>query len=50
MEGLVVVRASSLDDPESIAPERAIYVSSAVSWDPVNPDLPSSEKMPVARK
>jgi hypothetical protein len=50
MEGLVVVRASSLDDPETVTPERAIYVSSAVSWDPVNPELPYDEKMPVAKK
>lgn len=45
MEGLVVVRASSLDDPESVRPERAIYTSRAVSWDPVDRDLMCFEEM-----
>ncbi|MDN3719774.1 hypothetical protein QW131_12845 [Roseibium salinum] len=39
MEGLVVVRTSSLDDPDSVTPEWAIYVSRAVSWDHVDTDL-----------
>ncbi len=45
MEGLVVVRASSLDDPESVTPERAIYVSRALSWDPADPELVCFEEM-----
>ncbi len=45
MEGKVVIRTSSLDDPEIARPDRAIYVSSAISWDHVDPDLPSSGKM-----
>jgi len=45
MEGKVVIRTSSLDDPEIAKPDRAIYVSSAISWDHVDPDLPSFEKM-----
>ncbi len=49
MEGMVVVRTSSLDDPELAPPDRAIYMDSALSWDPVDPDLPSSPKMTVKR-
>ncbi|KZM49250.1 GFA family protein [Labrenzia sp. OB1] len=45
MEGLVVVRASSLDDPESVIPERAIYVSRALSWDPADQELICFEEM-----
>ncbi|MCX2722209.1 GFA family protein [Roseibium salinum] len=50
MEGLVVVRTSSLDDPDSVTPEWAIYVSRAVSWDHVDTDLQCFEEMtPQAR-
>ncbi|WP_082035042.1 MULTISPECIES: GFA family protein [Phaeobacter] len=45
LEGLVVLRTSSLDDPELAPPDRAIYVDSALSWDYVDPDLPASPKM-----
>lgn len=45
LEGKVVVRTSSLDDPEIAKPDRVIYVSSAISWDHVDPDLPASDKM-----
>lgn len=49
MEGLVVVRASSLDDPESVRPVRNIYVSRAVSWDPVDRSIECFEEMTVPR-
>lgn len=45
MEGLVVLRTSSLDEPELARPDRIIYTSSAVSWDHLDPELPSFEKM-----
>lgn len=45
LEGLAVLRTSSLDDPELAAPERVIYTGSAVSWDCLDPELPSFEKM-----
>jgi hypothetical protein len=45
MEGLVVVRTSTLDTPEAVKPTRAIYVSRAVSWDPVDTSLQCSEEM-----
>ena len=47
LEGMVVVRTSSLDDPEQAPPDRVIYADSALSWDPVNLDLPASPKMTV---
>ena len=49
LDGMVVVRTSSLDDPERAQPDQAIYVDSAVSWDRVNPELPTSAKMAVKR-
>lgn len=47
LAGKIVVRTSSLDDPELAHPDRAIYVDSAVSWDYVDPGLPASPKMTV---
>ncbi len=49
LEGMIVVRTSSLDDPEIALPDRAIYVDSALSWDYINPNIPSSPKMTVKR-
>lgn len=45
VEGIVVVRTSSLDDPERVTPQRAIYVSRAVSWDHVDQDLECFDEM-----
>ncbi len=45
MEGLIVIRTSSMDDPELARPGRVIYAGSAVSWDHIDPALPSFEKM-----
>lgn len=45
LEGKVVIRTSSIDDPEIAKPDRAIYVSSAISWDILDPNLPSFQKM-----
>ncbi len=50
MPGVVIVRASSLDDPEAAVPDMAIYVSRALSWDPANKDLRCFEEMAVRRK
>jgi hypothetical protein len=49
MPGMVFVRASSLDDPDTIQPAMSVYASRAPSWDPVNPDLPSFPEMPQGR-
>jgi hypothetical protein len=45
---LVFVRASSMDDPESITPSMVVYASRAPSWDFVDAALPSFPVMPAA--
>lgn len=45
LEGKVVIRTSSLDNPELAKPDRSIYVDNALSWDHVAPYLPASPKM-----
>jgi hypothetical protein len=45
LEGFVVVRASSLDEPESVRPELAVFVSRAVSWDHVDRGLICHDEM-----
>jgi hypothetical protein len=45
---LVFVRASSMDDPESITPSMVVYASRAPSWDFFDPVLPSFPVMPAA--
>jgi len=45
MEGFVVIRTSSMDDPEIAVPQRVIYTGSRVSWDLIDPDLPAFEAM-----
>jgi hypothetical protein len=47
MEGMIVIRTSSMDNPELAMPERVIYSSSAVSWDLIDPQLPTFEKMSI---
>lgn len=46
MQGMIVVRASSLDDPEIFTPKLTVYTSRAASWDPIDPALPGFEEMP----
>lgn len=46
LAGVVILKASALDDPEAIAPQGSVYASRALSWDPVNPDLPAFPEMP----
>jgi hypothetical protein len=43
------VRAGTLDDPELIAPQALIWVSSAPSWATLDPALPQHPKGPPAR-
>lgn len=38
-----------MDDPELAKPDRVIYTDSAVSWDHIDPELPSSAKMTPKR-
>lgn len=46
--GLVYLRASSLDDPETVTPQLNVYVSRAASWDRPPADIPSFAEMPPA--
>ena len=43
-EGIRLVYASSLDDPNLYNPSRDIFVSSAHAWDLMAPDLPKFER------
>ncbi len=49
LSGMVVIRTSSMDDPELAKPERALYTGSAISWDHLDPDLSNFEKMAPQR-
>ena len=40
------VRAGTLDDPELMPPQAQIWVSSAPSWAPLDPNLPQYPKAP----
>ncbi len=42
--GIALVYASSLDDPALYKPTRDIFVSSAHTWDIMNPDLPKFDR------
>jgi hypothetical protein len=43
---LMVILASSLDDPSIFKPGMDIYISSAQPWDHMNPALQKFPKMP----
>ncbi len=49
LEGLLVIRTSSMDDPEIAEPKMVIFTSSAVSWDHMDRELPAYEKMSNVR-
>ena len=46
LQGLVFVRASSLDDPNIFTPQMVVYTKRAPNWDLIDPALPSFEEMP----
>ncbi len=46
MTGMAFLRASSLDDPNSVTPQMIVYASRAPSWDKMDPALPSFAEMP----
>jgi len=46
MPGLVMLRASSLDDPEVFKPQIVVFAKHAPSWDLVDRDLPAFQGMP----
>ena len=43
---LVFVRVGTLDDPEGVAPDMAIWTASAPTWACIDPDLPQVEGQP----
>ncbi len=46
MPELIVLRASSLDDPEQFKPQIAVYASRAPSWDMPDSNLPNFPETP----
>ena len=46
MQGMIFLRASSLDDPELFKPQMVVYTKRAPSWDTIAGSLPSFEAMP----
>jgi len=47
-EGMISVRAGTIDQVELVKPARNVYVSSKIPSTPLDPDLPASAKMPEA--
>lgn len=50
LKGKVVLRTSSLDDPEMVKPDKMAYERSAVSWDYIDPTLPRFNEMSTSTK
>ncbi|MCH8116585.1 MAG: GFA family protein [Proteobacteria bacterium] len=48
MPGMVIVRASSLDDPDVFTPGLIVYASRAPAWGQPRDDLPAFAEMPPA--
>lgn len=46
MAGLVFLRASSLDDPDQVAPQMIVYASRAPKWAAMDPSIPTFPEMP----
>jgi len=47
-EGVIGIRAGTIDQTELVKPARNVYVSSKIPSTPLDPDLPASEKMPAS--
>ncbi len=45
--GVVILTASSLDDPESVVPSRELWTDSAVSWCRIRTEVRSFHRRPV---
>lgn len=50
LPGTIGIRASTLDNPETFAPQFAVYASRAPSWDPVSAQIPAFDEMPPRRR
>jgi hypothetical protein len=46
MPGVMMITASSLDDPEQFVSQMSVYTSRAPSWDRPPADAPSFPEMP----
>lgn len=46
MPGMIFLRASSLDDPDSVTPKIIVFASRAPKWDIMDASLPSFAEMP----
>ncbi|MBT6096730.1 MAG: GFA family protein [Rhodospirillaceae bacterium] len=47
-EGMISVRAGTIDQVEMVKPARNVYCGSKIPSTPLDPELPASEKMPEA--
>lgn len=45
-EGMIGLRAGSLDQPDAVKPQRNLFVSSKIPSTPLDPELPCFERMP----
>lgn len=45
---ILVIRASSLDDPSAFSPQIEIFTDAAQAWDPMSPDTAKFPGMPPA--
>ncbi|MGR8935162.1 MAG: GFA family protein [Gammaproteobacteria bacterium] len=46
MPDMVAFRVASLDDPDAISPQMAVYTKRVLSWDCLDPALPAFREMP----
>lgn len=46
MPGMAFIRVSSLDDPEAVEPQIAVYASRAPAWAPIDRGKPVFDEMP----
>jgi len=46
MPGMAFIRASSLDDPNTVTPQMIVYASRAPKWDVMDPSLLSFAELP----
>ncbi|WP_299626440.1 GFA family protein [Pelagibius sp.] len=46
MPGMIAIRASSLDDLETVKPQMVVYASRAASWEHIDKDLTAFPEMP----
>ena len=48
MPGVLVLKASTLDDPNLFQPQMTLYTDRGLPWDHIDPALPRFAKMPPA--